>query len=360
MMMMGPPPPLGNPSAGVGRATLQQQRQQPTQETGGLQQQFLNQTTFFGGFSSNPTIGRSMIPDDGGNGLGGIHGDEQEEGLMNGSVQQQALMNSAMHQQAQHQQQLLAFQAQQFFQSSGQPSFMMPSGINFQPGIHPHQNAGPNLMGVPPFSQGNALAASAFLGDSSVLRDEKLPHFFGPGGSSQSFEPNAFHEEEDKVDDKLAGRKPMLLFMKCDEESLSEYQCLVRQQIEMFEAGPSEVESNAKGRNKPIVLGQVGIRCRHCSHIAPKQRTKGAMYYPAKLTGLYQAAQSLASGHLCTHCKHIPPGVRQELLVLKEKKSSAGGGKDYWGEGVRILGVYEDASGLRFSSTNKRRKLVDG
>ena len=136
--------------------------------------------------------------------------------------------------------------------------------------------------------------------------------------------------------------------MPCDDESLSEYQCLVRQQIEIFEAGLAEVESNAKGRNKPIVLGQVGIRCRHCSKVAPKQRTKGAMYYPAKLNGLYQAAQSLASGHLCVHCQHIPPGIRQELIVLKEKKSSAGGGKDYWGDGVRILGVFEDEDGLRF------------
>jgi hypothetical protein len=146
----------------------------------------------------------------------------------------------------------------------------------------------------------------------------------------------------------LSGRKPQTLYMTCDDDSLSEYQCLVRKQIEIFEARPDDVESNAKGRNKPIILGQVGIRCRHCQFLAPKSRQRGATYYPAKLNGLYQAAQSMASGHLCYHCNHIPQDLRNELLVLRERKSSAGGGKKYWGDGVRILGVYEDDNGLRF------------
>ena len=147
---------------------------------------------------------------------------------------------------------------------------------------------------------------------------------------------------------KLTGRNPAMLYMSCDDDSLSEYQCLVRKQIELFEARREEVESNAKGRNKPIVLGQVGIRCRHCSMLNPRHRSRGAMYYPAKLNGLYQAAQSMASGHLCFHCQHIPDEIRQELLVLRERKSSAGGGKKYWGDGVRVLGVFEDEDGLRF------------
>ena len=140
--------------------------------------------------------------------------------------------------------------------------------------------------------------------------------------------------------------------MSCDDESLSEYQCLVRKNIELFEATHVDVESNAQGRNKPIVLGQVGIRCRHCTMLPPKNRSRGAMYYPAKLDGLYQAAQNQAKGHLTKHCQHIPPAIRSELLRLNDHKSSAGGGKKYWGDGVRVLGVFEDTHGLRFE---KRR-----
>jgi hypothetical protein len=143
-------------------------------------------------------------------------------------------------------------------------------------------------------------------------------------------------------------RRPMTLYMDCDTDSLSEYQCLIRQQIELFEADKAEAASSVQGRNKQIVEGQVGIRCRHCSHLSPRERGKGSMYFPTKMDRIYQAAQNLSAFHLCENCKHVPEGVRKKILFLRERKSPAGGGKRYWGEGVRCLGVIEDQSGLRF------------
>ena len=52
------------------------------------------------------------------------------------------------------------------------------------------------------------------------------------------------------------------LSLSCDEEQLSEYQILVRKQLEIFEATQEDVESNTQGRKKQVTLGQVGIRCR--------------------------------------------------------------------------------------------------
>jgi len=49
------------------------------------------------------------------------------------------------------------------------------------------------------------------------------------------------------------------------------------------------------------------------------------MYYPTKLEGLYQAAQNMASGHLCEYYQHIPKKIRNTLLKMHESKSSAGG-----------------------------------
>jgi hypothetical protein len=51
-------------------------------------------------------------------------------------------------------------------------------------------------------------------------------------------------------------RDPVSMFRPSDEEVLAEYQCLLRRQIEFFEASPEDVSSNAQGRNKPIQLGQ--------------------------------------------------------------------------------------------------------
>ena len=124
---------------------------------------------------------------------------------------------------------------------------------------------------------------------------------------------------------------------------------LVRKNVELFEAKEEDVTSNAQGRNKPINLGQVGIRCVHCAKIPPPQRVRGAQYYPSKMDGLYQAAQNLANGHLLDGCPLIPVATREELIRLKAKKSSAGGGKAAWAERVHALGVFEDDCGLRFA-----------
>lgn len=162
---------------------------------------------------------------------------------------------------------------------------------------------------------------------------------------------------------------PIALYMDCDEDSLSEYQCLIRKQMELFEASAKDAASSVQGRNKAILPGQVGIRCRHCAMGMRAARRgssastsssgsnhsttcKGSMYFPTKLDRIYQAAQNLASYHLCETCPNVPENVRNKILVLRERKSPAGGGKRYWAEGVRCLGVVEDPQhgGLRFSN----------
>ena len=48
----------------------------------------------------------------------------------------------------------------------------------------------------------------------------------------------------------------------------------IRQQIEVFSATPLELNQPAPGRKQAIQLGQVGIRCRHCSHLPVRNRVK--------------------------------------------------------------------------------------
>jgi hypothetical protein len=204
----------------------------------------------------------------------------------------------------------------------------------------------PDMTGLPPTVIYTSCDDDS-LSEHQCLVRKQIEHFEAamagftmPGG--------LMHSMQGPVDPDMTGRPPTVIYMSCDDDSLSEYQCLVRQQIELFEARREDVDSNAQGRNRPIVMGQVGIRCRHCTMLPPRHRARGAMYYPAKLYGLYQAAQNMASSHLCEHCQHVPPDIRAELLKLRDRKSSAGGGKKYWADGVRILGVFEDEDGLRY------------
>ena len=55
--------------------------------------------------------------------------------------------------------------------------------------------------------------------------------------------------------------------------------------VEMSAAEIQEdLEAGAQGRNRPIVLGQVGIRCRHCAQLPhrQKQRAFTKAYYKQK------------------------------------------------------------------------------
>jgi len=140
------------------------------------------------------------------------------------------------------------------------------------------------------------------------------------------------------------------LYVERDDRNLSQYQVLARQQMEIFEATSEDAGNNAQGRNRPILIGQIGIRCRHCYKLPPKQRKTGSVYYPNRLEGVYQTAQKMTVGHLCKHCTMIPDDIREQLLFLKDQKSSDGGGKRYWANGVRSLDVIETpCDGLSFA-----------
>jgi hypothetical protein len=194
----------------------------------------------------------------------------------------------------------------------------------------------------------------------------------------------------------VTGRPPILLHLSCDYVVLSDYQVLIRRQIELFETTMSDllvqvpsVKASSKktvvrrdgvgsenggdsgtsptlvvgvkqGRNKPIQLGQVGIRCSHCRNVPIHLKTRGSTYYPSKLTSVYQAAQNMATLHFLgsgdNHCPLIPAHVRTELEQLqpsqnkgegriKETKGASsvrGTGKHCWAERVAVLGVEED------------------
>ena len=126
---------------------------------------------------------------------------------------------------------------------------------------------------------------------------------------------------------------------------------MVRQQLELFEATANDIECNTQGRKKPVVLHQVGLRCFHCSYLPLRSRGRGAVYYPAKLQGIYQAAQNMALSHLITSCPKISPNMKNELNGLRERRDNANGGKQYWADGCRALGVMEtENDGLRLSN----------
>lgn len=154
----------------------------------------------------------------------------------------------------------------------------------------------------------------------------------------------------------VASQRSVPMAMKCDPEYLSDYQCLIRQQIEIFEASEEDVKSRDRGRNAAIYVGQVGIRCKHCASTPACFQSRGSSYFTSSMDGLYQAAQKMTTNHFSSNCLLIPESVKKSLLELKSDRRRAPGGKRYWSEGARILGVREmkNAGGLHFEKQNRQ------
>ena len=142
-----------------------------------------------------------------------------------------------------------------------------------------------------------------------------------------------------------------------DGTHLSDHQRLLRQQIEIFEAGTEDVATHMRGRNKPISLGQVGLRCKHCAQAAVKDRQKGSTYYPSTMSGVYQAAQNMSSTHIANgFCQYLPASVTIQFAAIASNKQNSisspknGCGRKYWIHSVSQLGMFDtEEHGIRFS-----------
>jgi hypothetical protein len=106
-------------------------------------------------------------------------------------------------------------------------------------------------------------------------------------------------------------------------------------------------EAPMHGRNKPIVLGQVGVRCMHCKLLNPIERGQQATSYPSLISGIYNSVQQMLRLHLeC--CQAMPHDVLNRIQALKASSSSRGGRKQYWADAARRLGLVDTAHGIHF------------
>jgi hypothetical protein len=141
-------------------------------------------------------------------------------------------------------------------------------------------------------------------------------------------------------DEYINGLGPLLYF-PTDDGFLTEQQIFIRKQIEFFEVSLDDVGKTTSGRKHPSIKNQVGIQCRHCAIIPVRYRERGAVYFPAKLLGIYQAAQNIAGSHMTQLCKHIDHETKETLKTNKQSRCLGNGGKKYWAETAKAQGIAE-------------------
>jgi hypothetical protein len=156
------------------------------------------------------------------------------------------------------------------------------------------------------------------------------------------------HEGRDGLD---SSQKRMLLAMPKDNESLSDRQCYVRTDfVEVFAASEKDVASrHSKGAQK-LSVGQVGLRCIHCSHLRTRDRAERAVCYPSSISRIYQTVADMQRFHF-EQCSEIPDETRNTYKTLKTTRPrGVGSPQRYWIESAKLLNLVDSENGIRFSS----------
>jgi hypothetical protein len=194
------------------------------------------------------------------------------------------------------------------------------------------------------------LGATGFYpGGLNVASMGPSPSMTGSGSTTTTAPARPVQQPQMVIPLGVSTPLPAALAQPDDNLKLSGQQVFLRNQIEAFRAREDDILTHTRGRNKPIVLNQVGIRCKFCAHLPVARRQKGSTYFPASLNGLYQAAQNMNTSHMSSGlCTEMPVAVKQEfanLIATREQASAAG--RPYWANAAAALGLMDTEDGIR-------------
>lgn len=144
------------------------------------------------------------------------------------------------------------------------------------------------------------------------------------------------------------------LNMPEDKHSLSDRQCYVRSHfVELFSASDTDVASrHSKGAQK-LFVGQIGIRCKHCTHLRSKDRAERAVCYPSSISRIYQTVADMQRFHFGA-CSAIPAEMKDHYKTLKTTRPRGDGSpQHYWVSSAQELGLVDSDQGIRYESSRR-------
>jgi len=139
----------------------------------------------------------------------------------------------------------------------------------------------------------------------------------------------------------------VLLGIPEDKEWLSDMDCFIRRNLEVFCATAEDVDLAQQDRKYPITAGQVGIRCVHCALAGGRNACRGnAVAYPYSISGIYEGVREFERLHLGS-CKHLPTAMKQKLDGFKGSSSLSSVLRKYYVLAANALGMYDSPDGIR-------------
>ena len=137
----------------------------------------------------------------------------------------------------------------------------------------------------------------------------------------------------------------VMLAIDEDTEWLSDMDCFIRRNVEIFCSREEDVAAAQVDRKYPICEGQVGIRCIHCA--VNKEGARGnAVSFPYSISGIYESVREFQRLHL-EGCKNLPDDVKAKLLSQKGSASLSSVLRRYYVMAAKALGMYDTPDGIR-------------
>lgn len=154
-------------------------------------------------------------------------------------------------------------------------------------------------------------------------------------------------------------RESSALACPLDAQYLNPLHCFVRRHVEVFAATKADLSAPSPGRKNRVHLGQVGIRCTRCAHLALKDRVKRAICYPPSVSGIYHSVSNMKFDHFAA-CRGLSPDHRAEFAALRANCNRRGGSTSngargmsnstaqYYHDSAIRLGLVDTPDGIRF------------
>lgn len=140
----------------------------------------------------------------------------------------------------------------------------------------------------------------------------------------------------------------LLLALPEDRISLSETLCIVRENVEVFIASESDVKAPAPGRKRPVVVGQVGLRCIHCRAATHQsEKVKRAVCFPSSIKRIYRTVIDMKLDHFKA-CRFVPIELKMKLEELRATNArSTGTTMQYFVQAAKRMGMVDSSHGIR-------------
>lgn len=138
----------------------------------------------------------------------------------------------------------------------------------------------------------------------------------------------------------------VLLATPDDTQWLSDHDCFVRKQIEVFCATREDVDLSIASKKAAVYEGQVGIRCIHCALSKRGNVDGGGVYYPFSISAMYDAVREFQRLHLDS-CANLHPDARARLENLKGASSLSSVLRNYFQMAAKGVGLVDTKDGIR-------------